>query len=235
MSRISKNKKWTVPLVIVIAMCFICVPSFIIEEKPQAKGKPTMIYINQTTSMYKSKGKGKYKAKLAPSIYRQYSKSGSWHKVKNPKTKKYVWIKNAKNLSTLQTKTNGTMEKEIIRLVNKERKKRGVAPVKEDTTLKKYTHFRSNDMAVANYFGHSSPKYGRWANFLYTSEYSFQLAGENLAAGFTSANAFVKGWMNSPSHKKNVLNPRFKRIGVTVVNGTKKSDYNKYATQWFAR
>lgn len=211
------------------------IPSLSIEGNPQAKKDQPLIYVNQATTMYKSKGKGKYKSKLTPSIYKQYSKSGSWVKVKNQKTQKYVWIKSAKSLSKLPTKTNATMEKEIINLVNKERKKRGVSSLKVDSSLKKYTHFRSNDMAVENYFGHSSPKYGRWANFLYTGEYKFSFAGENLAAGFMSAKGFVQGWMDSPSHKANILNPRFKKISVTVVQGAKNSDYPTYATQWFTK
>lgn len=155
--------------------------------------------------------------------------------MKNSKTQKYVWIKNVKSLSKLPTKTNATMEKEIVTLVNKERKKRGISSLKVDTSLKEYTHFRSNDMAMVNYFGHSSPKYGRWANFLYTGEYKFSFAGENLAAGYMTAKDFVQGWMDSPGHKANMLNPRFEKISVTVVKGTKNSDYPTYATQWFAK
>lgn len=211
------------------------IPSFSMEGNPQAKKEQLLIYVNQATTMYKSKGNGKYKSKLSPSIYKQYSKSGSWVKVKNSKTQKYVWIKNVKSLSKLPTKTNATMEKEIVTLVNKERKKRGISSLKVDTSLKEYTHFRSNDMAMVNYFGHSSPKYGRWANFLYTAEYKCSFAGENLAAGYMTAKDFVQGWMDLPAHKANMLNPRFKKISVTVVKGTKNSDYPTYAIQWFAK
>lgn len=149
------------------------IPSFSMEGNPQAKKEQLLIYMNQATTMYKSKGK--YKSKLSPSIYKQYSKSGSWVKVKNSKTQKYLWIKNVKSLSKLPTKTNATMEKEIVTLVNKERKKRGISSLKVDTSLKEYTHFRSNDRAMVNYFGHSSPKYGRWANFFIQGNINFHL------------------------------------------------------------
>lgn len=75
------------------------IPSFSMEGNPQAKKEQLLIYVNQATTMYKSKGK--YKSKLSPSIYKQYSKSGSWVKVKNSKTQKYVWIKTLKNKSEM--------------------------------------------------------------------------------------------------------------------------------------
>jgi uncharacterized protein YkwD len=48
-------------------------------------------------------------------------------------------------------------------------------------------------------------------------------AGENIAAGYTSVGAVTSGWMNSPGHKANILNPSFKIISVGVAqaaNGT---------------
>lgn len=45
---------------------------------------------------------------------------------------------------------------------------------------------------------------------------SFRTWGENVAAGFGSANGVVNGWMNSSGHRANILNPAFTQIGVAV-------------------
>lgn len=78
MSAILVNKKNVRLYISLLLLCFLMIPSFSMEGNPQAKKEQLLIYVNQATTMYKSKGK--YKSKLSPSIYKQYSKSGSWVK-----------------------------------------------------------------------------------------------------------------------------------------------------------
>lgn len=198
-----------------------------------AKRSNEMIFIQKAANMYSSPGKNKVSGKAPASIYKQYGKSGKWSKIKNAK-KKYVWVANAKALSTVKTTKYKGTENEIVRLVNVERKKRGIASLKSSTQLKNMAYLRNYDMVQERYFAHISPRYGRWANMLYSSEYEFKYAGENLAAGFTTARSFVKGWMDSPTHRANLLNPRFREIGVAVSPGNSRSYYQSYATQWFS-
>lgn len=206
------------------------------SEKNQvhAQTSKKLIYINQKVSTYKSPGKGKFKSKLPASVYHIYAESGKWTKVKN-KSKKYVWIKGGRNVTTSYKSKYKNIEAEIIRLVNVERSKAGVKKLKVSKSMKRYTILRSQDMIEKNYFGHSSPVYGRWANLLYSSEYRFSYAGENLAGGFTRADQFVDAWMASPSHRKNLLNPRYTKTSVTVIQGKSSNRYRTYATQWFEK
>lgn len=204
------------------------------KNQVQANSSKQLIYTEKAMTMYKSPGKGKLKGKLPASVYRNYAKSGKWTKVKN-KSKKYVWIKGGKNVTTSYKSKYKNTETEIIRLINVERSKVGVKKLKVSKSMKRYTILRSQDMSKNKYFGHSSPVYGRWANLLYSSEYQFSYAGENLAAGFTKADDFVNAWMASPSHRKNMLNPKFKKTSITVIEGKSTNRYQTYATQWFEK
>jgi hypothetical protein len=64
--------------------------------------------------------------------------------------------------------------------------------------------------------------------------YSYQYVGENLAIDFMSTEGTLKAWLNSPSHKKNILNNRFSETGVAVVNGIFKGKNSSIIVQIFA-
>lgn len=229
-SLIHTNNKRIIKL---LTCLLIIVSTLLITSDANANKQNKYVFIKNVTTTYKSVGKGKLTKKLSPSIYKQYAKSGKWIKVKN-NSGKYVWISSSEKITSVQSKKYKKLELEIIRLVNVERKKRGLKSLKQEKNLQQMTYLRNYDMAKENYFAHISPKYGRWANFLYSSEYKFDFAGENIAAGFVTAKAFVKAWMDSPTHRANILEPKFKKIAVGVSSGASKSYFKTYATQWFS-
>jgi hypothetical protein len=79
---------------------------------------------------------------------------------------------------------------------------------------------KAGDMFAFNYWAHVSPS-GRtpWAFFTDVG-YKYQYAGENLARDFRDPGAVVNAWMNSPSHRENIVNSKYQEIGVAVVDGT---------------
>lgn len=216
-----------------LAVLFIIVVSLSITSDANADKQKKYVFLKNTTTTYKSAGSNRLSTNLSPSIYKQYAKSGKWTKVKNS-SGRYVWVSSSKKISSVKSKKYKKVELEIIRLVNIERKKRGLTTLKQENNLQQMAYVRNYDMVQQNYFSHVSPKYGRWVNFLYSSEYDFDFAGENIAAGFVTARAFVKAWMNSPTHRANILEPRFRKIAVAVSSGNSKSYYSTYATQWFS-
>ncbi|HLR35043.1 MAG TPA: CAP domain-containing protein [Tissierellales bacterium] len=127
---------------------------------------------------------------------------------------------------TDQTKA---VELEVVRLVNEERKKAGLAPLTHSDELSRVARFKSQDMADKNYFSHNSPTYGDPFTMMKNFGINYRTAGENIAKGYPNAQSVVKGWMNSPGHRANILNPKFGTIGVgyVVKNGT------TYWTQMF--
>ncbi|MDL2342056.1 MAG: CAP domain-containing protein [Patescibacteria group bacterium] len=86
-----------------------------------------------------------------------------------------------------------------------------------DPQLTAAAQAKAEDMAARNYWAHDTPD-GKapWA-FITAAGYNYELAGENLAYGFADAQAAVNGWMNSPTHRANVLNAGYQQVGFGVV------------------
>ncbi len=118
-------------------------------------------------------------------------------------------------------------ESEVVRLVNIERQKNGLSPLTQDWQLSRVARYKSEDMKNKGYFSHTSPTYGSPFEMMKNFGISYRSAGENIAKGYATPEAVVKGWMNSPGHRANILNKSFTHIGVGYVeNGS-------YWTQMF--
>lgn len=120
----------------------------------------------------------------------------------------------------VQNTTNNTssIESEVLRLVNIERSKAGLSELKMNSKLSDVARMKSQDMADKNYFSHTSPTYGSPFDMMKKFGISYTTAGENIAKGYAGAEAVMNGWMNSPGHKANILNPKFGTLGVGYVN-----------------
>ncbi len=105
-------------------------------------------------------------------------------------------------------------EKEVIRLVNIERKAAGLSELTYDWQLCRVARIKSEDMSKNGYFSHTSPSYGTPFQMIKSFGISYRSAGENIARGYNSPSAVVEGWMNSKGHRANILNPAFTHIGV---------------------
>lgn len=122
------------------------------------------------------------------------------------------------------------MEGEVVRLVNIEREKAGLAALKTSIEVSNVARIKSEDMAKNNYFNHNSPTYGSPFEMMDYYGVIYNAAGENIAMGHPTAKLVVEGWMNSPGHRANILESMFKKIGVGLYqteNGT------NYWTQMF--
>lgn len=87
---------------------------------------------------------------------------------------------------------------------------------------------KANDMTRRNYWSHNTPD-GRepWL-FIDETGYDYLKAGENLAYGFLTSDETVIGWMNSPTHRDNMLNPEFSEVGFGFANA---ADFNNSGQQ----
>ncbi|MBQ3063670.1 MAG: SafA/ExsA family spore coat assembly protein [Clostridia bacterium] len=120
-----------------------------------------------------------------------------------------------------------SFESEVVRLVNEERTKRGLSPLRENWQLSRVARFKSQDMRDNRYFSHNSPTYGTPFQMIKSFGISYRAAGENIARGQRTPAAVVAGWMNSAGHRANILSAAFTEIGVGYV-----ADGN-YWTQMF--
>jgi hypothetical protein len=109
---------------------------------------------------------------------------------------------------------------QVIELTNQKRLENGLPPLRLNQTLTQAALAKAGDMFAFNYWAHVSPS-GRdpWA-FFREAGYNYLYAGENLARDFNTSEAVVEAWMNSPSHRDNLLNGRYQEIGLAVVDGT---------------
>lgn len=83
-----------------------------------------------------------------------------------------------------------------------------------DEKLMNTARAKSADMASKNYFSHTSPTYGSPFDQMKANGITYRAAAENIAMGQRSAEEVVKGWMESPGHRQNILTPGFTHIGI---------------------
>ncbi|AJA48458.1 hypothetical protein CPAST_c23880 [Clostridium pasteurianum DSM 525 = ATCC 6013] len=114
---------------------------------------------------------------------------------------------------------------EVIKLVNVERSKNGLAPLKANAELSKVATAKAQDMIDKNYFSHTSPTYGSPFDMMKKFGINYSAAGENIAYGQKTPSDVMNGWMNSPGHKANILNSNFTEIGVGMVKDTNGTPY----------
>lgn len=107
----------------------------------------------------------------------------------------------------------------IITLTNEVRQQYGLPPVHEDLLLNKAAQEKAQDMFKNKYFGHFSPTNVSPWHWIDKSGYDYYYAGENLAMNFLDTEEVIKGWLNSPSHRDNLLNKDYKDMGIAVVSG----------------
>lgn len=122
----------------------------------------------------------------------------------------------------------------VIQLVNKERVSRGLDIVAENSSLTRAAQDKLDDMIKHDYFSHTSPNGVTPWYWIEKNGYDYKYAGENLAVNFSSAEDQHESWMASSTHRKNILNPTYKEIGVAVANGEINGTYSTIAVQLFS-
>lgn len=115
--------------------------------------------------------------------------------------------------------TSGIDQKKLIELTNAERQKAGLPSVLENDALDKAAAAKAQNMFQENYWAHFAPSGKTPWDFILGTGYRFTFAGENLAKNFYKSDDVMKAWMASPTHRDNLLNSKYKDIGIAVVDG----------------
>ena len=110
------------------------------------------------------------------------------------------------------------LEMKMLELVNKERAKEGLPPLKADPELAKVARAHSKDMFARGYFAHNTPEGKTPFDRMRAANVKFTAAGENLALAQTLEIAHTN-LMNSPGHRANIMHPSFGRLGIGVLDG----------------
>jgi uncharacterized protein YkwD len=107
----------------------------------------------------------------------------------------------------------------VLDQVNVERVKAGVPPLRLDPRLSLAAQRHADDMLARDYFSHASPEGRTVIHRAATAWYSFHMVGENIAFGQLSAEQVVQAWMESPEHRRNILEHGFLHMGLGVALG----------------
>lgn len=108
----------------------------------------------------------------------------------------------------------------LLQETNLERTANGDPVLRLNDKLALAAQAKASDMAKRNYWSHITPDGKQPWVFLDEAGYDYQKAGENLAYGFSSSKDTVAGWMNSPSHKANLLDKDFTEVGFGYANAS---------------
>lgn len=114
----------------------------------------------------------------------------------------------------------------VLKLVNQERSKQGLQALTLDKKLNNVAQLKAEDMRNKNYFDHNSPTYGSPFDLMRSQGVDYRTAGENIAAGQTSAEKVMQDWLNSSGHRANIMNANYKKLGVGYCVG------GSYGTYW---
>jgi uncharacterized protein YkwD len=110
------------------------------------------------------------------------------------------------------------LENEMLDLLNEERKKHGLPLLISDEQMEAVAKIHGADMFVRGYFSHDTPEGADPFTRMRTNGVRFMHAGENLAHSYDLLSAH-KGLMESPGHRANILNPKFGRVGISILDG----------------
>ena len=115
----------------------------------------------------------------------------------------------------------------IVQLVNDYRKKGcdcgsegyfdPATPVRWNDTLALAAKEHSKDMYTNNFFSHTGSDLSSMGVRIRRQGYSWTICGENIGKGYKTEEQVITGWMNSPGHCSNIMNPKFKEIGVAKM------------------
>ena len=113
--------------------------------------------------------------------------------------------------------TSTITAEELVSLTNQERQTKGLNLLIINSDLSQAAQAKAADMVAHNYWAHTSPDGLTPWTFFKNVRYRYLYAGENLARDFYDSNSVVSAWMNSSTHRDNILSSRYREIGIAVV------------------
>ncbi|MGW2628970.1 CAP domain-containing protein [Streptomyces chattanoogensis] len=114
------------------------------------------------------------------------------------------------------TGTAARFARKIVDLVNAQRAQHGCGPLTVDRRLQKAAQAHSDDMAARNYYEHNTPEGVDPGTRMTNAGFQWSSWAENIFKSPKDPATAMKGWMESPGHRDNILNCSYKSTGVGV-------------------
>ncbi len=121
----------------------------------------------------------------------------------------------------------------LVDLANTDRAANSLGGLTINPTLVEAAQAKADDMAAKSYFAHKSPEGLDSWHWFKEAGYDFQHAGENLAVDFSDSADVERAWMNSPSHRDNILNGKYTEIGIATASGYYQGRPTTFVVQMF--
>jgi len=135
-------------------------------------------------------------------------------------------VKNTKFLASIQSAF-------LVDLANEDRAEEGAGKLVINDRLVAAAQLKANDMAAKSYFAHVSPEGVTPWYWFSEAKYQYIYAGENLAVNFNRSEDVQVAWMNSPLHRANILNKKYKEVGIATAEGVYKGKNTTFVVQMF--
>lgn len=136
-----------------------------------------------------------------------------------------ITLEDVKNNTIKEMKANIEKEKvflteeeqETLNFINEYRRKNGLEKLQPFSKLQEVSKIKAKDLVEYEYFSHTSNQLGTPFEMLQQNGIDYRIAGENLAGNLNPERA-VEAWINSPSHRENILEEEFQYTGICVMD-----------------
>lgn len=136
-------------------------------------------------------------------------------------------------LPSANTAASAITSENIIALTTASRREAGLADVEAEARLSQAAQAKAEDMAAKAYFSHTSPSGVTPWFWIKKFGYAYRYSAENLAVHFTQAEDVQTGWLASPGHRANIIDPRYRHIGVGIAVGQYEGFPSTFVVEMF--
>ena len=125
----------------------------------------------------------------------------------------------ASDLDSTDTADLDYITSTMLQLINDERESAGLKPLKISSPINYTAQKKAEDMYKEKVLDHYSENLGWFYDQFKAAGIKYDGGGENIARGYQTVEGVMRGWMNSPGHKKNILSSDWTHVGIGFCNG----------------
>src|SRR3989338_7096576 len=134
----------------------------------------------------------------------------------------------------IQTQGSAVDSEILMRLINKERGSRNLTVLSRNSSLLTASAGKAQDMIDRDYFAHIDPDGNYvWGKITSAGYAPYRILGENLALDFSASEGLVQAWLDSPTHRANILHKEFLDQGLSALYGDYQGRYTNLTASLF--
>lgn len=127
----------------------------------------------------------------------------------------------------------GVDAEELITMTNNYREAEGLSDLSINPRLTQAAVNKAGDILTNQYFNHTSPSGRKFSDWIKEVGYKYFYVGENLAIDFDNNSDVFTAWLNSPTHKENIIKPQYQEIGIATLTGNYNHHLSTVVVQLF--